>query len=152
MLLLCLGISELFGQSIPDTLEIRRASGIVFRQNGKDISRKQFLKLIEQDEAAKSEIQVARQNSDAANVFSFAGGFCVGYTVGKFIAGGKPDFLMAEIGAGLIVVSIPFSIAYYRHAKNAVEYYNEGLKRSLSSKPDFNLGLNTNGMGITVRF
>ena len=152
MLVLCLGISELFGQSLSDTIEIRRSSGIVFRQNGQDISRKQFLKLIEKDDAAKSEMQIAKQNSDVGNLFSFAGGFCIGYPVGKYIAGGKPNWLSAGIGAGLIVISIPFSTAYFKHVKNAVGYYNDGLKRLSSSKIDYKLGLNANGMGITVRF
>ena len=56
------------------------------------------------------------------------------------------------IGTGLIVVSIPFSTSYTKHAKKAVGIYNNGLAQTGLRKIDFNLALTCNGIGIKMTF
>ncbi|MFZ0280656.1 MAG: hypothetical protein WAL29_03330 [Bacteroidales bacterium] len=60
--------------------------------------------------------------------------------------------LRAAIGAGLIVISIPFTSAYTKHAKNAVRIYNNGLNRPSYMDPDVRMSFTINGIGLKVTF
>jgi len=50
------------------------------------------------------------------------------------------------------IISIPFSIAYSKHAKNAVKIYNNGLLKTESRKIDFDFGFTCDGIGIRMTF
>ena len=97
-------------------------------------------------------MKIAKSNYDIGTVFGFAGGFLVGWPLGTALGGGEPNWTLAGIGAGLIVVSIPFSTSYTKHAKKAVGIYNTGLSQTGLRKIDFNLGLTCNGIGIKMTF
>jgi hypothetical protein len=97
-------------------------------------------------------MKIAKSNYDVGFVFGFSGGCLVGWPVGTAVAGGKPNWTLAGIGAGFIVVSIPFSSAYTKHAKNAVKIYNNGLKQTGFNNIDLNIGLTCNGIGVKVIF
>ena len=85
-------------------------------------------------------------------VLGSAGGFLVGWPAGTSLAGGDPNWTLAAIGAGLIVISIPFTLAYTKHAKNSVRIYNSGLSRSSFQSRDFSIGLTSDGIGLKVTF
>ena len=145
-------LSQLFAQSKTDTIEVKNGLGVVFKQNGKNLSPRQLLKITESNAEAFKEMQIAKSNSSVSNVFGIPGGFLVGWTLGTAIGGGKANWAVAGIGAGLIVISIPFSTAYSRHAKNAVRIYNGGLKQTAMNKVDYSLGLTSYGIGLKMKF
>lgn len=111
-----------------------------------------LLKITESNAEAFKEMKIAKSNSSVSNVFGIPGGFLVGWTLGTAIGGGKANWAVAGIGAGLIAISIPFSTAYSRHAKNAVRIYNDGLKHTAMNKVDFSLGLTSYGIGVKMKF
>ena len=148
--LLC--FSQLFAQSNTDTIEVKNGLGVVFKQNGKNLPPRLLLKITESNAVAFKEMQIAKSNSSVSNVFGIPGGFLVGWTLGTAIGGGKANWAVAGIGAGLIVISIPFSTAYSRHAKNAVRIYNAGLKQTAMNKVDYSLGLTSYGIGVKMKF
>jgi hypothetical protein len=141
-----------YGQNKSDSIEIKKTLGTVFRQNGKNLTPSQLLNITQSNTEAYKEMKIAKSNYDVGFVFGFTGGFLVGWTAGTAIAGGKPNWTLAGIGAGLIVVSIPFSTAYTKHAKNAVKLYNNGLKSTGLSNVDLKIGLTSNGIGVKVVF
>ncbi len=141
-----------YGQNKSDSIEIKKTLGTVFRQNGKNLTPGQLLDITQSNVEAYKEMKIAKSNYDAGFIFGFAGGFLVGWPVGTAVAGGKPNWTLAGIGAGLIVVSIPFSSAYTKHAKNAVKIYNSGLKQTGLNNIDFKIGLTCNGIGVRVIF
>jgi len=141
-----------FAQNKADSIEIKKTLGTVFRQNGKNLTPRQLLDLTQSNAEAYKEMKMAKSNYDVGFVFGFAGGFLVGWPVGTAIAGGKPNWTLAGIGAGLIVVSIPFSTAYNKHAKNAVRIYNNGLKQTGLTMVDVKIGLTCNGIGVRMVF
>jgi hypothetical protein len=77
----------------------------------------------------------------------------VGWPIGTAIAGGEPNWALAGIGAGLIVVSIPFSQKFNKQVKSAVETYNGGLKTSsFWDNRELRFSINANGVGFGLRF
>lgn len=141
-----------YGQNKSDSIEIKKALGTIFRQNGKNLTPRQLLDITQSNTEAYKEMKIAKSNYDIGLVFGFAGGFLVGWPLGTAIAGGEPNWTLAGIGAGLILVSIPFSTAYTKHAKNAVNLYNNGLKSTGLNNVDFKIGLTYNGIGVKVIF
>ena len=88
-----------------------------------------------------------------ATIMGGVGGFMVGWPIGTAIGGGEPNWIMAGIGAGLIVVAIPLSQNYNKKAKQAVDTYNIGLMTSsLWDKSELRLSMTGNGVGLTLRF
>lgn len=148
--LLC--YSNLFAQNQSDSIEVKKRLGTVFIQNGRYLTPRQLLDITESNPEAYKEMKIAKTNYDVGTVFGFAGGFLVGWPVGTAIAGGKPNWTLAGIGAGLIVVSIPFSSAYTKHAKNAVNIYNNGIRQTGMKNFDLKLGLASNGIGLKITF
>jgi hypothetical protein len=152
ILIFLMTVFNSYGQNKSDSIEIKKALGTIFRQNGKNLTPRQLLDITQSNTEAYKEMKIAKSNYDVGSVFGFAGGFLVGWPLGTAIAGGEPNWTLAGIGAGLIVVSIPFSTAYTKHAKNAVNLYNNGLKSTGLNNVDFKIGLTYNGIGVKVIF
>jgi hypothetical protein len=143
---------SLNGQDISDTIEVKKAFGVVFLQKGQKLTPGKLLEISSSNPESYKEMKIAKGNYDAGTLFGFAGGFMVGWPLGTAIAGGEPNWTLAAIGAGLIVISIPFSTSYSKHARKAVEIYNNGLKQTGLNSMEFRLGLTSNGIGLKINF
>jgi len=143
---------SLYGQSQSDSISVKNRLGPVFQQNGKTLTPNKLLTITKSNQEAYSEMKIANNNYLTSMVFQFPGGFLIGYPIGTALAGGDPNWTLAAIGAGLVLVSIPFISAYNKHAKNAVSIYNKGLRYSSTVRPDFKLGITYNGIGIRIGF
>jgi hypothetical protein len=155
LILLCLfvlGSAQVFSQSLLAPIEVNKTRSTVFRQNGKNLSPKQLLLITQPNAAAYEEMKIAKSNFDVGYGLSFAGGLLVGYPLGTMIGGGKPNWALAGVGAGLIGVSIPFSVAYRKRAENAANIYNGGLIQSGVPNLDFKMGMTGDGLGIKMAF
>jgi hypothetical protein len=150
--LLLMSTVSLLGQNVSDTIEVRKALGVIFLQNGKKLAPRNLLEITKSNAESYNEMKKAKSNFDVGNIFGFAGGFMVGWPIGTALGGGEPNWTLAAIGAGLIVISIPFSSAYSKHAKNAVGIYNNGLKQTGHNNVEWKLGLTCSGVGIKITF
>ena len=147
-----LAFTHLEAQNQSDSISVKKAFGTVFKQNGKVLTPKQLMSIVQSNPSAFQEMKVAKNNYSVASVVGFAGGFMVGYPIGTALAGGKADWALAGIGAGLIVASIPFTNAYVGHATNAVKMYNAGLKQTGINQVSYQLGFAAKGIGLKIRF
>jgi hypothetical protein len=143
---------NLYGQNQPDSITVKNRLGPVFQQNGTNLTPNKLLTITKSNQEAYSEMKIANNNYLASMVFQLPGGFLIGYPIGAALAGGDPNWTLVAVGAGLVVVSIPFISAYNKHAKNAVSIYNKGLKYSSMVRPDFKLGITYNGIGFRISF
>ena len=143
----------LTGQTQSDSISVvKKPLGTAFRQNGRFLTPNQLLEITKADQKAYAEMQVAKGNYSVTMVFSYIGGFLIGWPIGTALAGGDANWTLAGIGAGCILLSIPFSSGYTKHAKNAVRLYNERLKTSSLIKPDFKLQLMGSRISFQIRF
>jgi hypothetical protein len=117
--------SQIFAQANEGDIEMKKSFwGVKFNQDGKPLKPKEVLRIMEVNPQAHAEFKKAKSNYDAAQVFGFIGGFMVGWPIGTAIGGGDPEWGLAAGGAGFILLSIPFSKGFSKHAKSAIEIYN----------------------------
>jgi hypothetical protein len=98
--------------------------GTKFISDGHQLKPKQVLQLMESNPEAYAEFKKAKTNYDVANVFGFIGGFMIGFPLGTAAGGGDPEWGLAAGGAAVVLVAIPFSVAFTKRAKHAVDLYN----------------------------
>ena len=140
------------GQYQSDSIVIKKAFSTRFEKNGRNLTPGQLLDITKSNQDALIEMKKAKNNHDVGYVFGFAGGFLIGWPIGTSIGGGDPNWTLAAVGAGLAFISIPFTVSYIKHVKNAVHIYNKGLKYSYFVKPDLKIGLTYNCVCIQIKF
>lgn len=149
LLILILAISSnlLFAQAPQDTIVIKKS---MFLQNGKPLKPKQLLEITKTNPEAFEYMQKAHMNYAPASIFGFIGGFGIGYPIGGLIGGAKMNWTV--FGFGFIAASIPFSNAYIKNSKTAVNIYNKGLQKTGYRKVQLESTLSANGIGLKARF
>lgn len=152
--LLTFGITYTFGQAPSDSITMKKVfGGYQFYQGDKLLKVNQLVNTMKPNEQAYKQIKSAQSNYTMAMIFSSAGGFMVGWSLGTALGGGEPNWAMTGIGAGLIVVAIPISRGFNKKAKQAVDTFNGDLQTSsFWEKKEFNLTMNGNGIGLTLNF
>jgi hypothetical protein len=152
--LLTVSLSFAFAQTEIDSISMKKAfGGYQFYQGEKRLNVKQLVNTMKPNEQAYSQMKTAQSSYTIASIVGFAGGFMVGWPVGTAIGGGDPNWAMAGIGAGLIVVTIPISQKFNKQAKQAVDTYNLGLQEtSFWDKRELRFSMTGNGLGLTLRF
>ena len=135
-----------------DSIIAKKAfGGYKFEHNGQLVSPKAMLKIMEQNEEALTYMKKAKTNSDLSMILGFSGGFLIGWPVGTAIAGGDPNWLLAGIGAGILIVGIPVAKAYTTNALKAVEIYNSGQQSfHFHDGVKLYLGLADHGVGLRL--
>ncbi len=127
ILILFMTVLSSFGQNKSDSIEIKKTFGTVYIQKGKLLTPRNLLNITQSNPEAYQLMKIANANNDVGFIFGFVGGLLVGWQLGTAIGGGSTDATTLGVGAGLILVSIPFSTGYTKHAKHAVRIYNSGL-------------------------
>lgn len=86
-------------------------------------------------------------------ILGYAGGFMIGWPLGTAIGGGEPNWALAGIGAGLVVLSIPLSSSAKKKTIKAIELYNQGLvpKKEIETM-SFQFQGTSNGFGLIMKF
>lgn len=152
--LLLMIFSATYGQTANDSIQMKKVfAGYQFYQDGKRLTVSQLVKAMQPNEQAYQAIRQAQSSYTLASVIGGAGGFMVGWPLGAALAGGKANWTMAGIGAGLIVVSIPISSKFNKQAKNAVENFNAGLRPiAFWDTHELRIASSGNGVGLLFHF
>jgi hypothetical protein len=152
--LLAVSMSFTFGQTVSDSVSMKKVfGGYQFYQGEKRLNMNQLVNMMKPNNQAYQQIKSAQSTYTLSTIIGGVGGFMVGWPIGTALGGGDPNWTMAGIGAGLIVVSIPISQSFNKKAKQAVETYNSGLQTSsFWDKNELKLSLTGNGLGLTLNF
>lgn len=126
--------------------------GWQFKYGGQKRSLAEVTNMMAPNEQASAYLRSARSNNTLATLVSTIGGFMVGYPIGTSLGGGDPNWLLAGVGAGLIVVSVPLSLKATSQAKNAVATFNEGATATSLRGPELRAGFTGNGIGLRLQF
>ena len=132
-----------------DSIEVKKSG---FAKNGKILKPKELLSIMQTNPASYETMKIAKTNYDVGNVFASAGGFLIGWQLGAVVGGRRGNWAVAGIGAALTATAIPFIAAYAKHAKKAVNTYNNGMNQIGYNKVYVYPSLTSNGMGLTMRF
>lgn len=128
--------------------------GYKYTHNDELISIGDLASIMKSNTNAFELIKKGRTNRSLSGVLGFVGGGLVGWPLGTAIAGGKENWTLAGIGAGLIIVSIPISLSSNKKINQAVELYNASLNATSNTtfKPEFKIIANGSGFGLTMNF
>jgi len=137
-----------------DTIQIRkRGGGYQFYMDEKKLNSRELKQALKPSERASRELRSAKFSAAMASVFGYAGGFMVGWPLGTAIAGGKPMWALAGAGAGLIAVSIPFSLSANKKMRRAVHTYNNGSSpAAFRNRGALHFKTTGNGAGLAFLF
>lgn len=152
--LLMMIFAATYGQAPNDSIQMKKVfGGYQFYQDGQRLTVGQLVKAMESNKQAYAEIKEAQSSYTLASIIGGAGGFMVGWPLGAALAGGKANWTLAGIGAGLIVVSIPISTKFNKQAKSAVNNFNAGIRpTAFWDKHELRLASCGNGVGLLFRF
>lgn len=146
--LLFLGLQTMFGQQTKtDTLTMKKNRVLL---NNAPLNHKALKDIFNANPDTKKIMQSANTNYNVAMAFNCVGGFCIGYGLMDGILGNKAGWIVAGAGVGIALFSIPFTSAYNRHIKNAVEIYNEQMIRQRPVIIKF--GMLSTGVGLKMAF
>ena len=137
-----------------DSISIKKVlGGYQFSQNGQIFKMRDLKRALIKNQEAYYQFEDAQPNYIATCIFSFTGGFLIGYPIGVAIRGDKANWAMAGIGAGLIGLSIPFTIKLNKQLKSAVETYNHNLKNGTKAQNiELKLNISSNALGFKLIF
>ena len=115
-----------FAQETGSIIMTKNFWGTRFSQDGRFMRPGQVLHIMSTNEEAYAVFKKAKTNYDVSMVLGYVGGFLVGWPIGTALGGGDPQWGMAIAGGGLILLSIPLTSAFNKHAERAVSIYNGG--------------------------
>lgn len=148
----CMVVSLTHAQSESDSVYIiKNFWGYKFYHQQERLNINQLPSLMEANPEALDKSVKAKNRYVLSSIVSGAGGFLIGLQLANTIIGGDPNWTMAAIGGGLVIVSIPIYSQSYKLSSTAVGIYNSQL-HSFNPKPQFMLGISGNGLGLICVF
>lgn len=138
-----------------------------YYQNDKKLNSKEIKSILLSDPESAVEYQLAKKNSTIAAVPMLVGaGLCL---YGSFaslkssidqtnaINNGeyyeeKSYLAPVAIGAGLVLVGLPFVLSSNKHLKKSIDIYNKNQNTGYRDIQKLEFGLTQNGVGVVYRF
>ena len=117
--------SIISNDSIPDTISIVNNH---YSYKGSYVTYKNLAPIMKDNPDASQLLKNAKSSKVAAGVFSFAGGFLLGYAVANSLIKKKVNYGLGGVGLSLIIVSIPFESGARKSTSDAVRVFNAGQK------------------------
>jgi hypothetical protein len=106
-----------------------------YEQRGAPLDQSDMVEKLGERPATKADIDAARTYATIGMIFGAVGGALIGWPIGAAAAGErKPPWVLAGVGAGVVAVSIPFSIGASGRVSDAVKAHNNSLKPANNEK------------------
>ncbi len=137
-----------------DSIAMKKVfGGYQFSQHGKALTMPGLVKAMEGNEQAHKEIIEAKSTYSTAMVLGLFGGGLIGWPIGTAMGGGDPQWALAGVGVGLLVISIPVVKKFNKQADKAINTFNGGLSvnRNLYIH-ELELAILGNGIGFRLKF
>lgn len=103
-------------------------SGLKFYKDGRRISLDNIASMVVKDPVTFHFIQKAKTNNVFTYLFTFAGGFIIGWEIGSSLGGRTVNWGTIGAGVGCIGLSIPFAIGAKNNAKNGIDRFNASIR------------------------
>lgn len=122
-----------------------------FTQERKTLNLNQLVELYKDVPEANALIKSAKSNAGLGMVLGYAGGFLIGYLIGTALGGGQPQWGLAAVGAGILLIGIPTSMNASKKAVQATDIYNNKIPATPTSSI-FKIGITDTGFGFAMKF
>ncbi len=142
-----------FGQNENDSIKIHQSLFTIYSQNGERVRMSRLLKLTKGNPEANALLKKSQSNNFMGNLLGVVGGFILGYQLVAITSNRSDGLTSLAVGAGLSVLSIPFSARAQRQSTKAVRLYNNSLgKTSYYHPAELKLKFIPNGLGLVLKF
>ena len=140
-------------QSTSDSVYVEKSLlGYRFYQMDTRLNLNQLPYVMEDNAEARNLMLRSKKGHTWATVLSGTGGFLVAWQlVNAAISGGEANWIIAGVGGGLLVASIPIFSTSYGRALDAIELHNQTIGNT-SRRIELDIGLTRNGVGLVVGF
>ena len=139
-----------------DTIRVRKAGAArqFYYRSTRPLTTKGLASVLQANPASFALFQESKTARTVGDILGYAGGFLIGYPLGVAITGREPNWIMAGVGLGLAVVSIPVTGSGNRKLRQAVELFNNGVPRAtaLNRKPTLRFEAGPQGIGLALGF
>jgi len=137
-----------------DTIQVvKKGNGWRYKYHGEEIGADKLGNIIQKNAVSAEYMKKVKSSVGFASVLSYAGGFMIGWPIGTAIGGGKPNWTLAAVGCGLVVIAIPVISSANHNILKAVNAYNQEIMTShKEAYYDIRLGVNSSGLGLAIRF
>ena len=145
---------SIFSQVQTDSIQAFKVfGGYRFESKGNILTYGNMLDMMKDNPEAYQFMSKAKSTAGVANALGFAGGFMIGWPIGTALGGGKPNWILAGVGCGLLIITIPIISSSNNNALTAIRKYNSSIKGlSYQNNYDMRLGLNANGLCLSLLF
>ena len=144
--------SFIHAQSSTDSIHVMKSLGTFFVQNDKKLKPKHLLNITSNSPEAHNKMLEAKSNYNMGYIFGSVGGFMLGWSLGDALVGNDPNWALTAAGAGLTAVSIAFTAAYNKKAKEAIHIYNRGLSDTTKHESELEFRISDSGIGMLITF
>ncbi len=152
-LLMILGAISAHAQTGSDSVYVAKSFwGNRFYHQGERLNINQLAPLLHENSEADILATKAKNKSVLSSILGGAGGFLIGLQLANAIIGGEPNWTVAAVGGGLVVVSIPIFSRSNQLSNQAVDIYNAQLVAKRSAKPQLIFGMSRYGPGVKLHF
>jgi hypothetical protein len=151
-LLFIISCFSLYSQYQSDSIQIKRRFGTVYQLDGKTIGPYRILQVVKTDPAAYRQMKTAIIYYDMSSAFAGISGCFMGDFAASITFEHDPNWTMAAISAGMLLVAIPLSIGYDSHARSAVGLYNSSLRYYPGKKTEMKFACTSNGLTVRLIF
>ncbi|MGM1057253.1 MAG: hypothetical protein ACQEWG_15305 [Bacteroidota bacterium] len=128
--------------------------GYKYSLNGENLNLKELSGIVQANQEAYLLLKKARTKSTIANILAGIGGGFTGYGFGQSFGEGSTNWGLVAAGAGIFVVSIPFTVTANKNARESVQMYNSSLEEAdaFNVLPIYKIIGNRNGVGLALVF
>ena len=131
----------------------KQKGGYVFEYDGRPLKPKMMLDVVKYHPEAYNYMKKAKGNWGTGMFFAYVGGALIGWPLGTALAGGDPNWALAGVGAGFVLITIPLSKGYTKNAIKAADAYNASKNMSaMRDNHEWYLGVNAHGLTLSLKF
>jgi len=145
---------SIFSQNQTDSIKIFKIfGGYRFENKENVLTYNDMLDMMKDNPEAYQLMNKAKSTAGFANIMACAGGFMIGWPLGTALGGGKPNWTLAGVGCGLLIVTIPIISSSNQNALIAIKKHNSSIKKlSYQKQFDIKVGMCSNGLSLKLLF
>jgi len=119
---------------------------------GNLVTRRNILKLMEKNKEASQEMEKAANSYGYGRLIGSIAGVIAGDATANLILGKPNGLVVLGVGAGLVLLTIPFQYYYKKHLHKAIKLYNSKTGIAVTKTPKFQLVAASSGIGLCLKF
>jgi hypothetical protein len=148
---LWLPATHAFSQTQDSVLQVESTFwGIRYLKGRQQLSFKEVGAMLASNPDAYALYKKAKTNYVVGNAVGLAGGALIGYSVGSALTGSSPHWSVAAVGAGILLVAIPFNNGFHRRIRQAADTYNG--KTAAGQSASWHIMPHGAGARLVIRF